>query len=178
MPKKGLDVLLRACGILKNDNIGFKCKIIGHGPEKDNLLKLVKDLNLSDEVEFLGTVPPVEMKKYYAAADVFALPCRITDTGDRDGIPNVLAEAMAMERAVVSTKISGIPEIVLHGETGMLIEPENPEQLANALHELLADPDKKEQIGRNARRHLIKIFDKQVKCDELVDIFVNQVNKT
>ncbi|MBN2412349.1 glycosyltransferase family 4 protein [candidate division KSB1 bacterium] len=178
VPKKGFDVLLRACGILKNEKIRFKCKIIGHGPEKDNLLKLVKDFNLSDEVEFLGTVPPAEMKKYYALSDVFALPCRITETGDRDGIPNVLAEAMAMGKAVVSTKISGIPEIVLHGKTGMLIEPENPEQLAKGINDLLANPEKRKQIGRNARSHLINIFDKQVKCDELVDIFVNQVNMT
>ncbi len=139
-------------------------------------MKQVNDSDLSEVVEFLGVVPPAEMKKYYATSDVFALPCRVTETGDRDGIPNVLAEAMAMEMAVVSTKISGIPEIVIHGETGLLIEPENPEQLAREIHDLLANPEKNKQIGRNARSYLKKIFDKQKKCDELVDIFINQVS--
>jgi len=176
VPKKGFDVLLQACRILHDKKILFKCKIIGHGPEKENLLKQVNDLSLTDVVGFLGLVPPVAMKNYYAASDVFALPCRITERGDRDGIPNVLAEAMAMEMAVVSTRVSGIPEIVIQDETGLLVEPENPEQLAAALIDLLSAPEKSKQLGLYARNHLKKIFDKQIKCDELVDIFINQVN--
>jgi glycosyltransferase involved in cell wall biosynthesis len=95
----------------------------------------------------------------YARATVFVQPSRIGQDGDRDGIPNVLLEAMAMQVAVISTRISGIPELVRDEETGLLVEPDEPQTLARAIRRLIDDAPLRQRLGEAARTAVLAGFD-------------------
>jgi glycosyltransferase involved in cell wall biosynthesis len=118
-----------------------------------------------------------ELKEIYKHCTIFALPCFIVDSGDRDGIPNVLAEAMATERAVVSTNISGIPEIVEHGVNGLLVPQKNAVALATALEQLLQNPELRQQLGHAARETVCQMFDSQTTTVFLKDLFMTCLNR-
>jgi len=175
VPKKGFDTLLQACALLQQQNVGFNCLIIGDGPERHYLEELCREQNLHSRVTMPGMVAPPEVKELLTRAAIFILPCRIAANGDRDGIPNVLAEAMAMQICVVSTAISGIPEIIEHEKSGFLLQPDNPGQLAETIKVLLENPQLCAATGIAARQRIKQIFDKRQKCNELVDIFVNRL---
>ncbi|HPG40397.1 MAG TPA: glycosyltransferase family 4 protein [bacterium] len=175
VPKKGFDTLLQACALLQKQNVAFNCLIIGDGPERHNLEEICREQNLHSRVTLPGVVAPPEVKELLARAAIFVLPCRIAANGDRDGIPNVLAEAMAMQVCVISTAISGIPEIIEHEKSGFLLQPDSPGQLAETLKVLLENPQLGAATGTAARQRVMQIFDKQQKCNELVDIFVNRL---
>lgn len=145
--KKGFPTLLQACRLLKHQGQDFRCHLIGYGPLQDRLVSLVRELGLRSQVEFLGKMGPDAVLAHYRRATVFALPCQIAENGDRDGIPNVLLEAMAMGLPVVTTGISGIPELVRHEHNGLLVPPQEPEPLASALARLLADRDLRHTLG-------------------------------
>ncbi len=158
--KKGFDNLIHALTILRNDCIAFECRIVGEeGPATQVLARAILDHDL----EGLCRLDPPEsraaLKMSYEAADIFVLPCRIDDSGDRDGIPNVLAEAMATGLAVISTNVSGIPEIVAHEENGLLVEPDSGEQLAAAITRLASDPALRTRLGEAAAWRIADVFD-------------------
>ncbi len=173
--KKGFDVLMRACKILKEQGIEAHCRIAGQGPLWDDLHK--QSLELGLEVDFLGAVSHQEMKDLYQNADIFALPCRVAENGDRDGIPNVIAEAMAMELPVVSTCVSGIPEVIESGKSGFLVDSNDPVALAQALKYLIENPEIRNDIGKRARDNITSVFNKSEKIDELVEIFRKQLGE-
>lgn len=177
VPKKGFDTLLQSCALLQKQHVEFRCLIIGDGPERHSMEEYCREQNLGARVTLPGFVAPPQVKELLEKAAVFALPCRIAPNGDRDGIPNVLAEAMSMQVCVVSTGISGIPEIVEHEKSGFLLKPDQTMQLAETLKMLLENPQIRTQTGIAARQRVIEIFNKQQKCDELVDIFIDQMNK-
>ncbi len=156
--QKGLEYLLHACALLKQQNRDFQCEILGDGPLADSLMQLSKELNLEDSVHFLGRVLQEDIVRYYQDADIFVLPCVPASNNDRDGIPNTLMEAMACGIPVVSTTFSGIPELVIEQENGLLVPPKNPEALAEALKKLIDNPDVRLQMGENARQHVEKSF--------------------
>ncbi len=140
--KKGLDVLIDACAQLRDRGLAFACEIVGYGPEEANLRRQIGRLGLQDRIAITGKLGHDAVLDRMRAASVFALPCRIDPDGDRDGIPNVILEAMAMGLPVVSTPVSGVPEIVTHGLTGWLVPPEDPAALADCLAGLLGrEPD-------------------------------------
>ncbi|MCB0087248.1 MAG: glycosyltransferase, partial [Caldilineaceae bacterium] len=112
-----------------------------------------------------------------AQADIFTLPCLVVDSGDRDGIPNVLAEGMAMELPVVSTSISGIPEIVEHDVNGLLIEQKDALALANALEQLLLDAELRHRLGQAARATILDVFDSWQTTVALRDLFTSELEK-
>jgi glycosyltransferase involved in cell wall biosynthesis len=114
---------------------------------------------LAGRVRLLGAMTHADLISVYRKADLFALPPCIVADGDRDGIPNVIAEAMAIGVPVVSTSVSGIPELVEHNVTGLLVPPESPEMLAAALRDLLGDPQAGARLARNARARLESAFD-------------------
>src|SRR6185295_10483725 len=107
------------------------------------------------------SVTQEELKAIYDQSAVFALPCQVTESGDRDGIPNVLTEAMAMELPVVSTNISGIPEIVRHGVNGLLVAERDPRAMADAIETLLRNPDYARRLGTAARSTICEMFDSE-----------------
>jgi glycosyltransferase involved in cell wall biosynthesis len=148
--KKGLDVLIDACGLLRDRGSAFSCEIVGYGPEEVNLRRQIDRLGLQDRIVITGKLGHEAVLERMRAASVFALPCRIDPDGDRDGIPNVILEAMATGLPVVSTPVSGVPEIVTHGVTGWLVAPEDPIALADCLGGLL-DRGADDQIVANAR---------------------------
>ncbi len=156
--KKGFPVLLQACRILKDRGYRFRCQIVGYGPLQPELERLIRALDLTDHVFLLGKKPHTEVLALYRQATVFVLPCQITSDGDRDGIPNVLLEAMAMQVPVVSTDISGIPELIDHMTNGLTVPPENPEALTQALARLLDRPDLRVALGRAGRDKVSERF--------------------
>ncbi len=158
--KKGFDSLLRACRNLQDRGCRFTCRIIGgHHAYAETIRALITELRLDETVTISDPVPQEELAKFYAEAAVFALPCQVADNGDRDGIPNVLAEAMAMEVPVVTTDVSGIPELVRHGFNGLLVPPKDPQALADAIETILRNPDYARRLGRLARSTICTVFD-------------------
>jgi len=169
--KKGFDYLIQACQLLKNRGYDFRCEIIGEGPRRAKLEALISDLGLNDTVILRGALPHSEVIASYARATLSTLACVLAEDGDRDGIPNVLLEAMAMHVPVVSTRFSGIPEVVEDGRTGLLVPPRNTEALADALARLLDDPGLRARLGWEGRKRVEERFDNRVNISRLVELF-------
>jgi len=145
--KKGFLTLIKACHFLKTAGYRFHCRIIGYGPFQSHMEGLIGEFDLKQTVIILGKKTQEEVIECYKHTTIFALPCEIAQDGDRDGIPNVLVEAMAMRLPVVSTDVSGIPELIAHNRTGMLVPQKDPRTLAKALQFLLAEPETRERIA-------------------------------
>lgn len=154
VPKKGFDILIRACGELRRRGIAFELVLLGGGELHDELLALAHELGIGDRVQMLGSRPQRDVIEQLAAAEVFALSPVVLPDGDRDGVPNVLLEAMAAGVPVVATTVSGIPEVVADGQTGRLVSPQRPDLLADALAQLLTDPAMPTCLGEAGRRHV------------------------
>ncbi|HQT37988.1 MAG TPA: glycosyltransferase [Acidocella sp.] len=159
VPKKGHDTLIAACAILRDKGVKFNCKIVGGGPLREELSAQITALRLEGHVSLEGAMTQAKLIELYRRADLFALAPLITEDGDRDGIPNVIVEAMATNVPVVSTAISGIPEIIRDGETGLLVPPKEPEILSAAMARLLADPAFGQVMAQAARSRLESEFD-------------------
>jgi glycosyltransferase involved in cell wall biosynthesis len=168
--KKGFPVLLRACQILIKNGAEFQCEIIGDGPDRSSLERLWHDLGLEDTVTFAGAKPNTAVMNRYIDASIFVLPCVIASNDDRDGIPNVLLEAMANELPIISTPVSGIPEIVQHEVTGLLSKPGDEESLAAAIDRLLYDPRLRMALGRRGREVVQERFDIHKNIGRLLDL--------
>ena len=156
--KKGFAVLIEACGLLRDAGVFVRCQIVGYGEERERLSRLVGRLGLQDMVQLAGKMTHEKLVDLYRSATVFALPCQLAKDGDRDGIPNVLLEAMAVELAVVSTDVSGIPEVIQDGVNGLLVGPGDPAALALAIHRLLDDPALRTRLGEAGRRTIVSMF--------------------
>jgi glycosyltransferase involved in cell wall biosynthesis len=164
--KKGYKYLVEACRILKDKGLEFECHIVGGG-DSEPVKSLIQQLQLTDTVIIHSAVTQEELRHIYQRATIFALACQIIESGDRDGIPNVMAEAMAMELPIVSTDISGIPELVDHRVDGLLVPQKNATALAAALAELLHDAALRERLGQAARAKICRIFDAEITVVEL-----------
>lgn len=169
--KKGFAHLIDACAILRDRGYDFTCRIVGEGRDRSALESRIRDRGLSDVVELTGALDHPGVVAQYRAATVFTLPCVTGADGDRDGIPNVILEAMAMERPVVSTRHSGIPEAVADGVTGVLVEPGDPRALADALGRLLDDAQLGDEMGRRGRERVAQMFDIETNVRMLVTRF-------
>jgi glycosyltransferase involved in cell wall biosynthesis len=172
VPKKGFDVFIDACGILRRRQIPFEAVIIGSdGGQGRELREQVMVHGLDQRVRLLDPMSQAELYERFHQATVFCLPCRIADDGDRDGIPNVLVEAMACGLAVVTTGISGIPEVVADGVNGLLVAPNDPQVLADALLRLHGDPALAQRLGSAAQTTVRERFDGDVLAVELAALF-------
>jgi glycosyltransferase involved in cell wall biosynthesis len=169
--KKGFQDLLRACEKLKRAGHEFRCAIYGEGPLEQELAALIDSLNLGDAVSLAGSCSQRELIPILQRADLFALAPFVTADGDRDGIPNVLVEAMACGVAVVSTRAAGIPELVRHGENGMLVEPRDADGLAAALAALLEDPGRRGRLGAAGRQTVVEGFDLHAAARQIAALF-------
>ena len=159
VPKKGHDDLIDALAALAERGASFTCEIVGGGPLHDELQGRIDRLGLADRVKLVGARSQIELIEYYQRADIFALAPRIVANGDRDGIPNVLGEAMAIGVPVVATAVSGIPELVRDGQSGLLVQPGAPDQMAGALLRLIDDPALRAKLADDARAALELNFD-------------------
>ena len=159
VPKKGLHDLISACQMLRQEGIRFRCVIVGEGPLRDTLQADIARRDLAGLVTLKGAMTHADLIAFYREASIFALSPRIEADGDRDGIPNVIAEAMATGVPVISTSVSGIPELVQNNVTGLLVPSESPTALASALRHLLGNPQAGIELARNARERLEREFD-------------------
>lgn len=169
--KKGFRHLIDACGVLRDRGYDVECHIVGEGPLRAALEAQIDALSLQDTVMLCGALDHADVVERYAAATIFSLPCITGADGDRDGIPNVILEAMAMELPVVSTRHSGIPEAVVDGATGVLVVPGDADGLAAALAGLLDDPETGRAMGRRGRRTVAAKFDVAANTKQLMRLF-------
>lgn len=170
--KKGFDVLVDAIALLLEHGMEVTAAIAGEsGDQEARIRQRVTTAGLDDRIEFLGTLSQAELFAEYRRSSVFALACRITDDGDRDGIPNVLMEAMAAGLPVVSTSVSGIPELVDHGVNGLLIAPEDPEALADALWRLAKDPALSHRLAVAGAATIAEHFDGEALARHMAGLF-------
>jgi glycosyltransferase involved in cell wall biosynthesis len=169
--KKGVDVLIRSIGLLRDKSYGVQLSIAGDGPLHADLEKLVRDLKLTGHVVFEGSLPHSEVAGWMQELDVFVLACKADGNGDMDGIPVVLMEAMSQQVPVISTRISGIPELVSHMQTGLLAEPNDAESLAIQIDMLLSDSGITGALVKNAQVRVIEEFSPDVNLDRLVSVF-------
>ena len=169
--KKGFPDLLRACALLRTDGHRFRLRVYGDGPLRERLEDLRDRHGLAGIVEFLGERAGDEIVRAFSRADIFALTPYVTADGDRDGVPNVLVEAMACGLPVVATRTGGVPEIVRDGHNGLLVKPRDVPGIAAALATLLTDPRRRRVMGRAARRTVEADYDVDVAARELVGVF-------
>jgi glycosyltransferase involved in cell wall biosynthesis len=157
--KKGFPTLLEACARLVRAGRRLRCVIVGYGPERVALEARIVALGLTDVVTLAGRQPQATVIAHYRRAAVFVLPCQVAADGDRDGIPNVLLEAMACGVPVVTTDVSGIPEAVTDGANGRIVPPGDAAALADAIGALLDDRPAARALGINGRDVVTTDFD-------------------
>jgi len=157
--KKGFCDLIRACQLLKNWGTTFSCEIVGTGPLEAALKQQIKNCGLEDCVRLVGSMDQKRLRDHYRRARVFALPCVVAADGDRDILPNVLKEAMAVGVPVVTSRLPGIEELITHGEDGLLTPPGDIEALATSLECLLTDAALRRRVAVRDRKIIEERFD-------------------
>ena len=172
VPKKGFHYLLEACRLLKQQGIQFHCAIIGEGDERRNLEAQIRQHALDKDITLLGAKTQAEVKKVIQRATVFVLPCIVDDNGDRDGLPTVLLEAMALGTPVISTRVTGIPEIIEHGKTGFLVEEKDARELAQAIQQLLGSESRRTRLSAAALAKVRQDFDVTTNVSRLKEYFL------
>jgi glycosyltransferase involved in cell wall biosynthesis len=145
--------------------------IYGDGPMRNELGVMVSQLGLNNHVTLAGACTQQELRQSLPRAAIFALTPFVTEDGDRDGVPTVLAEAMACGVPVVSTTVAGIPELVTHGYNGLLAAPHDIETVAAALAALLKNESRRRQLGTAARNTVAEHFDLRTGALQLANLF-------
>src|SRR6266481_1134670 len=170
---KGFDDLIDACAELARRRIDFVCDIIGDGPLRETLQAKIEQLDLSSRVNLLGSLSQGAVLEKLQAADIFALASTTDAQGATDVFPTVILEAMASARPVVSTRLAGIPELVVDGQTGMLAPPGDSVALAHALEQLLRDPEMRLGFGDAGRARIEQDFQIEQTVAPLIKLFEN-----
>jgi glycosyltransferase involved in cell wall biosynthesis len=171
--QKGGEPLVKALGVVRNrigNGLAFCCRLIGDGPERDRLQSLVKTLGLTECIEFMGALDHAAVIRELTRADVFVLPCVVEPTGAADGIPVALMEAMALGVPVISTDISGIPELVKDGG-GILVQAGDVEKLAGKIEDMMrmsrCDREEMAEKGRQIVRNEFNLAREAAKLERL-----------
>lgn len=174
--KKGFHFLIKACRVLKDSGYDFQCRIVGEPDDQSDLIQdLIQKLKLEDVVHISGGVTQEDLREIYSTCTMFVLPCQIVNNGDRDGIPNVLVEAMAMEIPVISTAISGIPELIENQVNGLTIPQKDADALAKAIETYLKDPNFRLRMGQTGRKKVCQLFDSKKTNVALKELFVSSM---
>jgi glycosyltransferase involved in cell wall biosynthesis len=168
--KKGLDTLIAACGVLRDRGVPVHLELIGDGPERAKLEAQVRQLRLEAHVAMPGPRPQEEVAVALKTSHVFVMPCRRDRTGDMDGIPTVFMEALATGRPVVSCAVSGVPELVRDGETGLLVPPDDAAALADAIARLAADAGLRARLGAQGRTLVERQHDQDRNARRVVEL--------
>jgi glycosyltransferase involved in cell wall biosynthesis len=169
--KKGLPYLVEACRLLKERSVPFKCEIVGYGEMRKRLAEQISRFELNDQVELIGPLAQHELVKYYEGARVFCLPTIIAENDDRDVLPNVLKEAMAVGLPVVTTNLPGMDELVENECTGLLVPPKSPPAIADALERLLHDGKLGILFREGGRKVIEERFDRRKNVAQLFKLF-------
>ncbi len=171
--KKGLHVLIEACGLLRDRNVAFQCWIVGSGLLAGRLESQIRQRKLNHQVKLLGPHSHLEVLKRYHTAHLYTLPCVISPDGNRDGLPVSIVEALACGLPVITTPMTGIPEVVHHGENGLLVPVGNAQALAEAAESVIRDSQLYERLKSNARPSVESSFDQRKTIEMLSDLFKN-----
>lgn len=169
--KKGHEYLVDACAQLAEKGYTFRCSIVGGGPLQSALQARIDEHQLHDRILLLGAKKQAEVRDLYCDSDLFALACVVARSGDRDGMPNVLLEAMAMQLPVVTTPVTGIPELIRDGETGLLVPERDANALAGALERLITDETLRHTLGWQGWQAVLAGFDIHQTTVQLAEIF-------
>ena len=175
--KKGLPTIYKALRILCDQGIALNHIHIGGGEDRNKIISLIKDLDLGHVTRLLGTQPHQVVLENYKNADLFVLGCEVAPNGDRDGIPNVLVESMAMGLPVVATHISGIPELVGNERTGLLMPPGQPDKLAQSMLRMLTDGELRNRVIAAGKQRVVRQFDNRQLIQELAEVYREGMGK-
>ncbi|MFC1829594.1 glycosyltransferase family 4 protein [Thermodesulfobacteriota bacterium] len=173
--KKGLPTVYRAVRHLSDQGFQVRHTLIGDGEDRRKILSMVRELGLSGIAQCIGTQPHHVVLDHYRRADLFVLGCEVAPNGDRDGIPNVFLESMAMGVPVVATRVSAIPELVEDNRTGLLVSPGNPAEMADAMARLLTDTDLRQRIVTGAKHRVEQDFNNRELIQDLAEIYEQAV---
>ncbi len=168
---KGVEYLIEACRILNGRGEDFTCALIGGGPLKDRYERLIRDYGLQEIITIKGFLTQEEVKKELDDSMIFVLPCVVLENGEKDILPNVLKEAMAMEIPVVTSDICGIEELVRHNENGLLVPSRDSAAVADAIEKLLKSGELRERLGKKGRETIEKDFNAVEESKKLEKIF-------
>jgi len=175
VPKKGFDILIKASKILRNNGETFVVDIYGSGLEEQKLINLIKVNNLEEIINLKGKYKNEELPEILNDCIALVAPSVMDKNGDMDGVPTVIYEAMALGRAVISSKLSGIPEVIKESINGYLCEPGNIEQLAKTMHHLLSNPDISFKMGHEGRKWVEKNHDYITNAKLFIEAMNNSV---
>ena len=175
--KKGYDDLLAALALLPTE-LAWRMIHVGGGVQSDGLKQEAARRGLAERIEWRGARPQPEVLAAYREADLFVLAAKIAPDGDRDGLPNVLVEAQSQGLPCISTELSGIPELIEHGVTGILVPPGNREALAAALVRLIGDPALRARLGAAGEARVRSAFDSEIAVEALARRFGIQPAET
>ena len=170
--KKGFQDLLQALFLVKQQGVAFECAIYGEGPLAPQLQRWIEEHGMTGEVTLKGARSQQELISVYPRAALFVLTPIQTEDGDRDGIPNVLVEAMAVGLPVITTAVSGIPELVDHDQNGFLYQPHDVEGISSGIVDLLRNPAKRKQFGSTASKKVMEQFDITQAAKRLKTLFI------
>ena len=170
--KKGFDDLIRAARNLRSRNRDFRCGIVGDGPLETDLRQLIAETETEDAVALLGPKSQEEIIQLLGKSTLFALPCVTEKDGGMDNLPTVIMEAMAAGVPCISTELAGVPEMVIHGSTGLVVPERQPERIADAIDSLLSDPGLRESMGSKAIAVANERFAKEVTARQFARILI------
>jgi glycosyltransferase involved in cell wall biosynthesis len=170
IPEKGVPLLMDALQELNNRGFDLETVIVGDGPLRPGIEATLGERGLTDKVRFIGAVGQDHLHEWYEWADVFCLP------SFTEGLPVVLMEALLFRLAVVTTTVAGIPELVRHGETGLLTTPGRLDLLVEALVEVASDPERRRSLGEAGRAEVLANFDAAKNAIALGQLFRDHVS--
>ncbi len=171
VPKKGLDLLLDALARLPRQ-LNWRLTHVGNGPLLSGLARKARALAIDSRVEWLGAQPQDVVLRLYREADLFVLPCRVASDGDRDGLPNVLVEAASQELACISTAVAGVTELLVDGDNGLVVPPEDTVALAGAIARAIGDAPLRRLLGERAARSVREGFSHRASIATLMRLFL------
>lgn len=168
---KAFDVLLYACKILKDSGLKFQLTLAGDGPRRMIFKHLTRKLGLTELVSFPGFIPYNRVSEVFCSADVFVMSSAVHSTGERDGLPTVIMEALMHRLPVVSTDVCGIPEVIQDGVTGLLVPEKNTVALANAIIKMVGDRKSALEMAERGRSLVLREFDQERNAGKILDLY-------
>lgn len=168
---KGFRFLVDACARLVHEGFDLECTIVGEGPLRPSIQERIEQNGMSDRIRLTGALPQHEVARLIGECDIFVLPSVIAYNGQMDGIPITLMEAMAAARPVVASAISGIPELVEHEVSGILVDATHPDRIAGSIRRLIENPALRMQMGLAGQKRVRLEFDVRRDSAQMIDLF-------
>ena len=169
--KKGYDYLIKTCKILKDSGLDFTLTLAGNGPKKKQLGRLSQKLGLGDRISFPGFISHERVPDLFHSANIFLMPSVVHESGDRDGIPTVIMESLLYRVPVIATNVSGIPELIENGVTGLLVPEKDSPAIASAVLNLLKDKKSAIDMAERGRLTVLEHFDPEKNCQKVLRLY-------